>query len=61
MANLMKRFFQSLWGTPAEQEIVIAPPIDCAACTQARLAGKDACADHHSHHRKSARGEDLQH
>jgi len=42
---ILKKLLHTLWGVndaPAE----ITPPIECAACVEARAAGKDACSEH---------------
>ena len=44
----MKKLLHALWGVN-EESTVMKPPIECAACAQARVDGKDACADHHTH------------
>jgi hypothetical protein len=46
--GVMNSIMRAIWGVqepPAE----ITAPIDCEECRVARIAGKDACPEHHHH------------
>ena len=47
--SMVKKLLQSLWGVN-EPDVDLTPAIDCEPCRVARLAGKDACVDHRTHH-----------
>jgi len=49
MAFLPKKWLAALWGV-SQPEVELTPELDCQPCHVARIAGKDACPQHHAQH-----------